>query len=149
MSDSLEPLTRSYRVRAWPLLQRIARVGGALVLAASVLVLVGWATQQPGLQRLFVSSVTVKANTAVGLGLAAGALLLYASPLVGISWLRRPTSASVLARTMALIVAALGAATLTQYAFGASFGIDQLFFRADADAALTATPGRMAADASS
>jgi signal transduction histidine kinase len=145
MHDALESPTRSYRVRAWPLLQRITRAGGALVLAASVLILVGWATRHQGLQRLFIHGVTVKANTAIGLGLAAVALLLNASPLVGISWLRRPTVARALARTAALMVAALGAATLAQYVFGASFGIDQLFFRADADAALTATPGRMAA----
>jgi Transcriptional regulator containing PAS, AAA-type ATPase, and DNA-binding domains len=83
--------------------------------------------------------VTVKPNTAFGLALCA--LALMTAPRDDASHRARIFVASVAAALAAII----GGATALEYVTGRDFGIDQLLISAAAEAASTATPGRMAA----
>ncbi|BBP04997.1 hypothetical protein TPL01_19290 [Sulfuriferula plumbiphila] len=107
-----------------------AVITGTLGLA----VLVGWVFSVPLLKSVFPGAVEMKANTAVGLVLAAWALFMLG---------KRPSqSRSRLAQIVALVVVALGLATLSQYLFGWQLGIDELLFHDTADA-YNAIRGRM------
>ncbi|HUQ45709.1 MAG TPA: ATP-binding protein [Gemmatimonadaceae bacterium] len=117
----------------------LPRIAGALVLTLSTIVLLGWAMDIRVMQSLYPGLVTMKANTAAGLATAAIALLCLQPCDADVP--RRPRIVAVLA----LLVGTIGVGTLAQYAFHVNLGIDQLLFRAGADAALTPTPGRMAA----
>jgi signal transduction histidine kinase/CheY-like chemotaxis protein len=109
------------------------------VFLMSALVLFGWAFDVAGAKTLFFGSVTVKANTAIGLGLGATCLLLYLRIVARAVW-RRPL---VIAISMGII--AIGALTLIEYVWSLNLGIDQLAVAAVEDWGRTATPGRMAA----
>ena len=117
--------------------ERVARGTAFAVSVAAVTVLVGWAVQNPSLQSLFLTQVTVKANTAIGLLAAAGAILLLPSP--------RSSPLRIVARVLGAVVTLLGALTLAQYVFGVNLGIDEMIFRAPAYVGQTSTPGRMSA----
>jgi len=132
-----EATTNSSAIAA--LVRRVPPLVAVLVLAMSAVVTLGWALQVRTLQSFAPGLVTMKANAALGLGMAAGALLLVGSRR------RRGPQSRHIALALAGLVTAIGAATLAQYALHADFGIDQLVFRADADAVHTMTPGRMAA----
>jgi signal transduction histidine kinase/CheY-like chemotaxis protein len=108
---------------------RIAGVATALV---GALVLLGWALDWPLLRSLLPGAVQMKANTAVALCLSGCALCL----LDGLVPRARP------AQVLALLVLAIGGATMFEYAFAVNFGIDELFF---ADNAIAYNPirGRM------
>ena len=108
--------------------------GGGLTVLIGVSVLVGWAFGIPDLKSFVIGAVQMKANTAVGLALAGGALYLSGG--------RGPSWRQGLARGMAMIVAALGLATLAQDIFGWRLEIDELLFR-DTAKAYNAVPGRM------
>ena len=112
----------------------LARIAGALTVLLGMLVVAGWSLDIPALKSVLRGAVEMKANTAVALVLAGAALFISGSraapPLQG------------LARAMALIVAALGLVTLSQYVFGWRLGIDELLFRDTANA-YNAIPGRM------
>jgi two-component system cell cycle sensor histidine kinase/response regulator CckA len=129
--DAVAPAT------AHPKVERVPAVAGYVVLGVSAVVLTGWALQLPAMQSFVPGLVTMKANTAFCLGLAAIALLL---------WCCRPANAgyTVLARGLGVVVALVGFATILEYAFGRELGIDEMLFRADADAARAPHPGRMA-----
>ncbi|MHB1676684.1 MAG: ATP-binding protein [Sulfuriferula sp.] len=99
-----------------------------------LVVLIGWTFSIPLLTSVFPGAVEMKANTAVGLMLAAWALFML---------VRQPSqSRQRLARILALVVVALGIATLSQYLFGWHLGIDELLFHDTADA-YNAIRGRM------
>ena len=83
------------------------------------------------------SHVAMNANTAVGLALASLALWLLAGPATP-RWRQR------VAFGCALAVAALGAATLTEYLLGTGLGIDELLGRESRVEINTLNPGRMA-----
>jgi signal transduction histidine kinase/CheY-like chemotaxis protein/HPt (histidine-containing phosphotransfer) domain-containing protein len=105
---------------------------GAGLLA--LLVLVGWVFDISALKSVLPGAVEMKANTAVGLLLAATSLLMLRTrPL--------PRWQSA-ARLVALAVAAIGAATLCEYVTGWRLGIDELLFR-DHVKAFNPVPGRM------
>ena len=111
-----------------------ARIAGALTILLGLLVLVAWVLGIPSLKSVIPGAVEMKANTALGLVLAGGALSLLAGP--------GPASFQVAARTMAGGVALLGVATLGQYWAGWQLGIDELLFR-DSAIAFNLAPGRM------
>lgn len=112
-----------YRTAAW-VCALAAACTGAVGFA-------GWVFDLPALRSVLPGAVEMKVNAAVGLVAAALALALVA---------QRPGSRSGWA--LALGVAALGLATLGQYAFGWRLGIDELLFE-DPGTAYTAVPGRM------
>ena len=100
----------------------------------ALLVLVGWVFDISALKSVLPGAVEMKANTAVGLLLAATSLLMLRTrPL--------PRWQSA-ARLVALAVAAIGAATLCEYVTGWRLGIDELLFR-DHVKAFNPVPGRM------
>ncbi|MES3015839.1 MAG: CHASE3 domain-containing protein, partial [Pseudomonadota bacterium] len=111
-----------------------ARVAGAVTVLLGLLVLAGWSLEISSLKSVLRGAVEMKANTAVGLVLAGGALSISsaraAAPIRGLAWL------------MALFVTALGLGTLCEYVFGWRLGIDELLFR-DTAIAYNAIPGRM------
>ena len=113
---------------------RIARAAGALSVLLGLIVLAGWVFEISVLKSVLRGAVEMKANTAVGLVLSGGALFIFGG--------RAPGRLQGLALGMALVVAALGLATLGQYAFGWRLGIDELMFRDTANA-YNVIPGRM------
>ena len=115
----------------------MARAAGAVNVLLGLLVLAGWAFEIPVLKSLLHGAVQMKANAAVGLVLAGGALFIFGG--------RAAQRLQGLALAMALAVTALGLATLGQYAFGWNLGIDELLFR-DTAHAYNVIPGRMSPD---
>jgi PAS domain S-box-containing protein len=119
-----------------PAPDKIARNLGVVAATIGLVALVGWLLHIPVLTSVVPGSATMKANTAVGLALSG--LALVAATVVA-SW----------ARTVRLalggIVLALGAATLTEYAFGWHLGLDELLVRDSSSSAPTDWPGRPSA----
>ncbi len=110
------------------------RVIGAVVAAVGALVLAGWALGIPLLSSVIPGGVTMKANTALGFILSGGALLLIQQ---GRGWARR------VARIAAFLAGALALLTLTEYATGGNFGIDEILFPDTGSQVATSHPGRM------
>jgi PAS domain S-box-containing protein len=102
-----------------------------LVLGAWILV------KRPHTSDVMSSNVVMNANTAVGLWVAALALWLLAGPTAP-AWRQR------FAIGCSLAVAALGAATLSEYLLGMHLGIDRIFGNASSIEINTTHPGRMA-----
>ena len=115
--------------------ERAARAISLLVGLAALGVLIGWTFDLPLLKSVRPDWVTMKANTAFALLLAALALGLQMIP---------GSRARVPALVCAVLVAALGAATLFEYVQRVDLGIDQLLFQEPASAVATSHPGRMA-----
>lgn len=109
----------------------IAAIAGVAGIGLSVLV--GWMLGVSSLKTILPGAVEMKANTAVGLLLSAAALLA----------LNISSRSSFRAGVMvAVLVAALGAITLAEYAFNWNAGIDEMLFQ-DTASALNAARGRM------
>lgn len=107
----------------------------------AVLVLADWGQGNPThTTTVAPSHVATKATTAVALAAAAMALWLLAGTAKS-HWRQR------FALICALAVAALGAATLTEYLVGQGLGIDQLLGRGSSVEINTTNPGRMAPEA--
>lgn len=113
----------------------VAVVAAALLAVVGGVVLLGWSRDLEALKRLSAGMVSMKPNAAVGLLLAAAALVLRSSDS---GWAR------IAGFFPALLLAALGGVTLAQYLTGWDPGIDQFFFREAAFAPGTSHPGRMA-----
>jgi PAS domain S-box-containing protein len=90
-------------------------ISGAVFLMGAA-VLVGWIAHVPRLTTLLPHLATMKANTAVGLMFAAVALALLKG--------QRRSGAKYLARTLAVLVALLGIATLSEYFLFLDLGLD-------------------------
>jgi signal transduction histidine kinase len=114
------------------LLRRLSGVAGGLVLALGFVVLVGWCLDLPVLKTVLPGLASMKANAALGLAAGGAALLLSAG---------RGRPAHAAGRLAALFLMLLAGATLAEYACGANFGIDTIFF-ADPATAPAAYPGR-------
>ncbi len=122
-----------------PIIRTLPVLSGLVVLAMASTVVTGWTLGINGAKTLFLGSVTIKPNTAIGLGLGALCLLLYSRIVSGASW-RRPAVWG-----MSLVVTAVGTLTLVEYVWGVNLGIDQIAFAVREDWGRTAAPGRMAA----
>ena len=115
-------------------LQRSALLAASVVAAFGLAALLGWTFDLPLLRSVLPGHVAMKANTAIGMILAATALASCVRP----AWL--PLRVSGLA---SLAVTLLGAGTLLQFGTGIELGIDDLLF-ADPDALRVGrSPGRM------
>ena len=114
--------------------QIVLRWATALTGLIGLAVLLGWAADWPALRSVVPGAVEMKVNTAVGLVVAAAALMLATRANPG------PLRAG--ADLLALFLALLGLATLVEYAFGVNFGIDELLAR-DTGAAFNSIKGRM------
>lgn len=110
-----------------------ARAAALVVAAMALAVLIGWFADYAAIRSLISGAVEMKANTAVGLLLTAFALWVADGG---------DTNVALAGRIVAAVVVALGAATLAQYVFGWSLGIDELLV-ADTSRRFAAVPGRM------
>ena len=133
-----KPVKNNSPGAAYPFIQALPAVSGTTVLSISAVVLAGWAFDIDAAKTLLFGSVTVKANTALGLGLSAAALLLNVREDQS-RWSRR------LSLLLSATVVLIGALTIAQYVWKTDLGIDELIFAARQDWGRTATPGRMAA----
>jgi PAS domain S-box-containing protein len=111
-------------------------ITGCIAVAIGITVLGGWASNNATLKSIFPGLVTMKVNTALGILLGGVGLIFLSPKKIGPS-LRFGTAA------LAVIVSALGAATLGEYFFGWNLGIDELFFRDPIGSMGTSQPGRM------
>ena len=94
--------------------------------AVGMMGLAGWTIGIPALKSVLPGAVEMKANAAVALLMAAGALFILD---------RKRSPATVRQRQiLALAVALLGLATFGEYVFGWQRGIDELLFRDTANA---------------
>ena len=114
---------------------------GALVGAVGVTALLGWVTGNLRLQAIMSAGIVIKTNTAVGLISAAASLLLLRPE-------HRPIWRSILGWSLALLISALGIATLIQHVFAVDLGIDQLIYTEPYGSPGTASPNRMGPPAS-
>ena len=110
---------------------------GAAILTGlvSFLVLIGWMGNIDVLKSVIPGWVSMKPNTALGLILCAGALILS---------LPKTAVPCLLARGMSLLAVGLGGLTLGQYLFTFDVGIDQALFADSFRLLQTSHPGRMA-----
>jgi signal transduction histidine kinase len=119
-------------------LLRIYCEGSAIAATGmACVVLCGWAFRVELLTSVFPGLVTMKVNTALGLGFS------------GISvWLQLPgklaSRARYSAHFLALLVVLIGVATLGEYSFGVNLGIDELLFSDPKGSVGTSSPGRPA-----
>ena len=117
-------------VKSVPLIE----VAAVLTILFGIVVIAGWMLDIPLLRSVIPGAVQMKANTALCLIAAGGALFIFRS--------RPSPSQRRLAVGLALLVAATGLATLSEYGFGWNLGIDELLFR-DTAQAFNIIPGRM------
>jgi hypothetical protein len=122
--------------RSAAILRRVWRLGALLVCVAGVIVLGGWIAHIPALLTLAPGLASMKANTAAGFVVLSAALLLPASSGRHRGW-------SYPGPVLAVVVMALGGATVVEYLFDRDLGIDQLVL-SDWASAGGALPGRMA-----
>jgi signal transduction histidine kinase len=111
---------------------------GYLVTAIGCAVLIGWLTGVEALNSFGPSWTTMKANTALGLIAAGGALGLHGVHRGEWWWAR------LMSRLCAVFVMVLAGATLVEYVSGGDLGIDEMLVDAPAGAVGTIHPGRMA-----
>jgi hypothetical protein len=108
---------------------------GGIVLFIASAGIVGWFFDIGFLKSVLPGGVVMKFNTALGL-LLGGIALLGASRRHSFGW-------RVARSVCAILIACLGALTLTEYFFGWDVGFDNLVFREGAGAVGTSHPGRM------
>src|SRR6266496_4539768 len=118
---------------------RLSKIGAVFTFLVGAIVLAGWALDLPWLKAApfgVFRAVTVKPNTAICLCFLGISLRLAHSV---------PERGKLLARTLGLLVAAVGAATVVEYLFAADLGIDSLLFRSKLHLETSPSPGsRMA-----
>ena len=136
MSDHLIRLNARFVSRA----RTVSRIASAAVMLAGALALAGWFLDSDALKGVY-AGITIKANTALALLLSGISLQLLAS-----GW--NHVLARLAGQALAVVVGAIGIATLSQHLVGWNLGIDQLLFAEAPGAAATASPGRMGPPAS-
>lgn len=104
------------------------------VILLGLAVVGGWMFELPAIKRVIPGAVEMKANTALGLILAGGALYLHERHRTA----RRNRWSTILGTLVAL----LGWLNVYQYLFGQSLGIDELLFK-DTAVAYNTLRGRM------
>src|SRR5262245_30849325 len=115
--------------------RNISRMASGLVVAISLLVLVGWLFDISILKSILPDLATMKANTALAFVLAGVSLWQFT---------RGPKDQrlNIVAIVYATGTLLIGLLTLAEYVFGLEFGIDQLLFK-DELTSQNAYPGRM------
>lgn len=108
---------------------------GLAAAAIGSLALLGWVLEVGRLKSVIPGHVAMKPNAAIGLILLGVALSLVTAAR---------TAAGRLSGGLAILAAALGAATLAENVTGRNFGIDELLFHEAPGATGTVVPGRMA-----
>ena len=119
-------------------LEAVSEVAAACVFGIGLLVLIGWMIDSPTLKSLDPYLISMKANTAAAFILTGISLWLSQTKRVG------SRRGRYFSRLSALVVGAVGALTLVQYAYGWNLGIDEALFNEPAGAVQTIFPGRMA-----
>jgi PAS domain S-box-containing protein len=110
--------------------RRIAHAAGAAAAVLGGLVLLGWVFDITALKSVGPGLAAMKPNTAVLFALCGAAVMLHSSA---------PTARRLaIARACAGLAAAIGAATLAEYALGVDLGIDQLVIEVSAREPLAA-----------
>jgi len=123
--------------RLFKFLRMYCEATAIAVVVLGCLILSGWAFHIELLKSVLPGLLVLKVNTALGLAFSGTSLWLL---LPGESRTRR----GYIARFLALLVALIGAATVSEYLFGLNLRIDQLLFNEPVGAAATFSPGRMA-----
>ena len=113
--------------------RQASQVIALLVATLGVLVLCGWAFNVPALTYIRPAFQSMKVNTALSFVLLGAGL-----------WLAHNDERQRTRSILGLVVVAIAGATLVEYAFQLSLGIDQLLFRDTRTPSLSAYPGRMA-----
>ncbi len=121
-------------------LRILARVFAEVAALIGAAVLVGWALDIDPLKSVLPGLVSMKPNNAASLVVLGMSIRLLASE-------RTPPALRTAAKAAAVLVAAVGLATLAQYAAGADFRVDQLLFEKAPGAEDASHPGRMAPSA--
>src|SRR5258708_1058477 len=104
-------------------LHGVVLVASLLVVALGVTVMIGWAFNITALKSVLPGLVTMKVNTALGMVLCGGALVLLSSEKSA------AISVRILISGIALIAIALGVLSLSEDLFGWKLGIDQWLLR--------------------
>jgi PAS domain S-box-containing protein len=140
-----EKSTSEVSARRFRFLRMYCQCSAVATVGLACLVLYGWAFNIPALKSVFPGLVTMKANTALGLGLSGISLwlLLFRGSGAG-SGSRKGLVAPFLALIFALTVVFIGAATLSEYLFGVNLRIDELLFKDPLGSTGTTSPGRLA-----
>ena len=115
--------------------RHVSRAAAAIVIAIGLLVLAGWLFNIAAFKSILPSLATMKANTALGFGLA-GVSLLLASTGYENQWIK------LVSKGCAAFTILIGVLTLSEYVFGRDLGIDQLLFK-DTSIPENVYPGRM------
>jgi PAS domain S-box-containing protein len=130
-------MTKAYTTSFTIRFNSFSETSAAAVVLVGCAVLVGWLLDNATLKSLHPGLVSMKPNDALGFILAGCSL-----------WLLQPESVDArrrkVSRACALAAAAVGLATFSEYLFGWSLHIDQLFFRESSGMVWTSHPGRMA-----
>jgi hypothetical protein len=128
------PEAASLRLAPGHRLERlVVLVAGGLAGGLGLIGMAGWALDLPDLRGVIPGAVEMKANTALALVLASGALLAIET---------RSARLALVARVLAVAVAGLGLVTLAEHLVGWNPGIDQLLFL-DTSPTAEGFPGRM------
>jgi PAS domain S-box-containing protein len=122
-------------------LKYVPLIAGIVAFAIGAVGLLGWVLDLDSFKRIHPAFVTMKANTAICLMLAAVSLLLLRDPAA--SGARR-----VAAHVLGVFVVLVGGLTLAEHLFRLNVGIDQLVFKESDSQAGQSFPGRMGVAAS-
>lgn len=136
MADHAVRLNDRFAARA----RALACAVSVLLMVTGALALAGWLLDLPVLA--FSGGIIVKANTALSLLLAGASLGLLCAGQHAVR------SCRLVGQALALLVGAIGAATLSQHVFGWDLGIDRLLADEAPGALATTSPGRMGPPAS-
>lgn len=122
---------------------RFSSLAALLAILIGLLVLSGWLFDITLLKSISPDWVTMKVNTAICFVLTGVALLLSAPLPVTVE---RSISFSLLAQFCSVLVFLIGVLTMSEYAFGWNFGIDQWLIQEPVGTPGTSHAGRMAPD---
>src|SRR6266404_1205747 len=112
----------------------VAQIAAGSSFVLGLTALIGWWLNLDAFKCLVPGSTPLKPNIAVGFCLGGFALLF-------LCWDKLPKAARLFAQFAAVLVAALGAVTLSQYLFGRDLGIDRWLIRAFPSSMGLTTPG--------
>lgn len=116
----------------------ISEILSAVIFLSGIAVLVGWIFDIGILKSVMPGLVTMKANTAICFACTGASLWCLQKKRADVKKHR------IIARCLGILVLAVSAATICEYAFGWNLGIDELLFSDPSITVLSFSPGRMA-----